>query len=101
MDERTPIQVGIDLRPIPLQVGENVYHFNPDPGGEFFATVARIDTKPDDSTDWTFVEELRKVLASQIVDPAEKKAFLASRLGVGSLNAMSKVYAKTVFADPT
>lgn len=99
MDERQPVQVGIDLRPIPLVVGEETYHFNPDPDGAFFAAVARI--RSDKTENYEFVESLRKVMADQIVVPAEKKAFLARKLGLPGLNAVAKTYSAAVLADPT
>jgi hypothetical protein len=101
MDAREPVQVGIDLRPIPLVLGDDTYHFNADPGGDFFSTVAQIDTQGKGSGDYGFIEELRKVLASQIVVPTEKKAFMAAKIGLPALNALSKTYARTVMSDPT
>ncbi len=99
MDERAPIQVGIDLRPIPLVFGDDTYHFNPDPGGDFFATVSRIRAERTD--DFGFVDSLHKVLATEITVPAERKQFLARKIGLAGLNAIASAYAAAVLADPT
>ena len=99
MDERTPVQAGIDLRPIPIVFGDDTYHFNPDPDGSFFATVSRIRAERDD--DFAFVESLHKVLGTEITVPAERKAFLARKIGLAGLNAIAKAYAAAVLADPT
>lgn len=106
MTERTPLQVGIDLRPIPLQMTDgSVFHFNPDPTKEFFATVARIkEDKPDeDRTDpayWEFIDELRDVLGSQIVDPDDLKLWVKKAYSLAALNDISKTYSDGVLNRP-
>lgn len=101
-NERQPVQVGIDLRPIPLEMSDGTtYHFNPDPPKEFFAEVARIknDDGPDD--DYEFVDSLRQVLAGQIVDETESQSFIERNFGLPALNAISSTYASAVLGRPT
>lgn len=101
-DERTPIQVGIDLRPIPLQMSDgNIFRFDPDPGKQFFETVSRIrqERDGDDEADYSFIDDLRKILASQIVDPEERKAFTKRAYGLPALNDISKTYSRAVLGD--
>lgn len=107
MTGRTPLQVGIDLRPLPLQMQDGtVWSFNPDPGKEFFATVALIkeDKDDDDPTDpayWDFIDQLREVLATQMTDDKERKEFLTRGYGLAALNSISKTYSDGVLGRPT
>lgn len=103
-DERTPVPVGIDLRPIPLEMSDGkTYHFNADPPKEFFATVARVKAEGRDSgvDDYEFVDSLREVLLSQIVTDEDQEAYTEANYGLAALNALSKSYAKAVLGDPT
>jgi hypothetical protein len=108
MSERQPLQVGIDLRPIPLQMEDEagtVWLFNPDPDKQFFATVARIkDNDDDDQTDpayWDYIDELREVIGSQILDETERTEFMAREYGLKALDAIAKTYSAGVSGRPT
>ena len=97
MDERTPVQVGIDLRPIPLEMSDGkTYHFSADPDAEFFSTVSRIKGDREDETDFGFVKVMRDALATQITVPAARTAFTKAKYGLAALNSLSESYTAAV-----
>lgn len=102
-EDRKPIQVGIDLRPIPLELSDGtVFHFNPDPPKEFFQTVSQLkEDRNDDDSDWEFIDTLRKTLADQVIGVGERKAFTARKFGLAALNKISTAYSEGVLGSPT
>lgn len=103
--ERTPVQVGIDLRPLPLRLdAETVFHFNPDPDKEFFSETQRLGKEMSDESNegmWDAIDRMRDTLASQIVDENERKLFMDKKYGMAVLGAIASTYAEQVVALPT
>lgn len=103
---RTPVQVGIDLRPVPLALSDGtVWNFNSDPDTSFFAKSQQLASQmqaEDGVENMTqIVDEMRQALAEQIVDPAERERFITRRYGMAVLGALSASYAEQVVALPT
>lgn len=106
MDERTPIQIGVDLRPLPLALSDGeTWMFNPDPDKDFFAKIAKIGKdlqKVEGDTedmDWGAIDEIRNTLAGQLTERVED--FVARNYGLAVLSAMAAAYAESVVAIPT
>lgn len=101
-EEREPVQVGIDLRPIPLRLTDgSVFSFNPDPDKQFFATVSRLKADRQKDDDWEFIDTLRDVLASQIVDEKQRAEFLKNNYGLAVLNDVAHTYSEEALDRPT
>jgi hypothetical protein len=113
MSERQPIMVGIDLRPIPLQMQDDegtIYHFNPDPDTEFFAAVSRLkesknktsdDPDSEDGDEYAFVDDLRATLRTQIVSEEDQKVYDNHHYGLTALDEIADTYAAAVLGRPT
>jgi hypothetical protein len=103
---RTPVQVGIDLRPVPLALSDGtVWNFNPDPDTSFFAKSQQLATQmqAEDGAEHMeqIINEMRTALADQIVDKAERDKFVKRGYGMAVLGALSAAYAEQVVALPT
>lgn len=104
MEERKPVQVGVDLRPIPIELREGEkWYFNADPPKDFFALISNIGKamQVEDDTRWDAVDAMRDALAQQILDPAEAENFVSHNYGLAALSGIAKAYAETVVALPT
>lgn len=104
MEARQPVQVGVDLRPIPIRMTEDeVWYFNADPEKKFFSDIQQIGKRMqvEDDTKWDAVDEMRDALAAQILETAERKEFLKRNYGLAALSGIAKAYAETVVAVPT
>lgn len=104
MDEqRKPIQIGIDLRPVPLEMSDGqVWHFNPDPAKDFFKQLAGIGKdlqKEGDDLNWDVVDQIRDSLAKELTEGTDE--FLAKNYGLAVLSAIAAAYAESVVAIPT
>lgn len=103
---RTPVQVGIDLRPVPLALSDGtVWNFNSDPDTAFFSKSQQLATQmqAEDGVDNMdrIVNEMRSALAEQLVDEKEREQFIARSYGMAVLGALSAAYAEQVVALPT
>jgi hypothetical protein len=104
MEERTPVQVGVDLRPIPLNLSDGEsYPFNADPPKHFFSETERLakEMQKDKVDKWDVVDRMREVLADQIVDEERRAAFMKHEYGFAVLGSIAKTYAEQVVALPT
>lgn len=109
-DQREPVKVGIDLRPIPMEMSDgNIYHMNPDPPKEFYASVSRnkeervaaSNSEDPEVDEWEFIDALREILATQITTDEDKKTFAEANYGLAALNDLARAYSATVLGRPT
>lgn len=103
MDEqRKPILIGIDLRPVPLEMSDGqIWYFNPDPAKDFFQRLSGIgkDLQKESELDWDMIDQIRQSLAKELTQDAD--AFLSKNYGLAVLSALAAAYAETVVAIPT
>lgn len=105
MAERKPIQIGVDLRPIPMALSDGeTWMFHPDPGKSFFAEVSKIgkamQAGDESEVDWEVIDNMRDSLISQLVDGREDD-FREKNYGLTVLGALAAAYAEEVVALPT
>lgn len=104
-DERAAIDIGVDLRPLPLKVGDDIWLFNPDPGKEFFGALARAGARLENNRSEEDVNEgldaLRDILSAELTRADQVEEFISRNYGLAVLTALSRVYPEQVTGIPT
>lgn len=102
--EREPVDIGVDLRPLPLKVGEEIWYFNPDPGKTFFgrlaATAAQLQNNQSEEDVLEAMDELERLLIAELVRPGQKKSF-KGKYGLGVLSALAQKLPEAITGLPT
>lgn len=104
-DERQVVQIGVDLRPVPLRLpGEDViWLFNADPDVDFFASMEKVGTalEGEGENRWESVETMRGILKDALVDSKQRKEFIDRKYGLAGLMGLAKAYTEQVVGNPT
>lgn len=106
-NDRQVVQVGVDLRPLPLGVGPDVWMFDPDPAKEFFVRLSVLSKKmqagaDDDESRWDAIDGMRDLLADALIGGSDDRAaFIAKGYGMTALGGIAKAYAEQVAGVPT
>ena len=102
--ERAAVDIGVDLRPLPLKVGEDIWYFNPDPGKSFFGRLASAAQalKGNESEEdvLSAMDELEATLIAELVRPGQKKTF-KGKYGLGVLSALAQKLPEAITGLPT
>lgn len=107
MDEREPILIGVDVRPLPLQVGPDVWYFKSDVGKKFFAHAARmaeIKKKGNDTDVIKVLDIMEDSLAAVLVpldDRDQEAEFREKDYGIGVLTALTEKLTEELSDLPT
>lgn len=108
MDDRQPIQLGVDLRPLPLQMpGEDtIWLFDPDPGKSFFLRIAEAQklltsVEEDPDSYGTAFDTLTDAIAQGLVQKTQRAAFVKREYGLKSLTQILQELMKDVADLPT
>lgn len=92
MTDREPVQIGVDLRPLPLDIGGEIWLFNPDPGKEFFAELAIVENTDDEDAEAVIdamYAALNKAILPEMLDDFVAKSF-GLKVLTGIANALTK-----------
>lgn len=110
---RSVVKLGIDLRPIPVDVGDGKeWLFTSDPSAEQWSTLMsalKVFTKlkkddANDNDESVFTEALgsfSKAMAAMLLDPVQQEEWIKRSYGLGPQQAISEVLMEMWSGFPT
>lgn len=109
MTEREPVAIGLDLRPIPFDMGDgHVFHLHPEPSSKaewfaltkFAAHLGKLTTETDPDKAVADLDDFRGAFLP-LIAADERDAWLEAEYGGITLALLYKKYVETLTGLPT